>query len=739
MPLVWTLNMLARTLRCLSFWIVCCCALTAATTGAAAPLQLSPQEQAWLTTQQGKTLTVGFDPYAGLDSFEFQGRRIGLLPELLKDLQAQLGLQVVPADVKGWDDAYQRFVSGQIDILYGANPTPERDLIMRFTRPVWKYPYTVFARKNSPVQTLGDLDGKPVGFLRNDFVIQQLPKEFPRVRPQNVEFDDPAQALTALEAGKVDGFVTSGGGVEYEFLYSHPQLTLVAELKVITSDMTMAVAKDQVVLAGILDKYIAQREPAIRDLVRAAERLYNRKIFRLTEAELKWLDQKGEAVVGVAEDYLPFDYYHQGEYRGIAGEMLKRVADSLGIRLKVVSAPFADIMNQARAGKIDVVNMAQTEDRMKDFLFPHPISTERDIIVGLKTSTPVQDVYELEGKPVAVIDGFWHGEYLRKNLKNPVIITTSDIMESLQLLRDGKVAYMIENPTVVEFYINGLGYGDVVKRGNTSKDSFVYFGVGRHQPELASIMDKVIPLLRYEEVKYAAIQGVPSLSNEANKQLLKLVAVMAGALLLIVLITVYVVRKLVEQKARTQLLMEREHFLYTDVLTGFHNRNYFSDKVDKSPQGVYPQAVVVADLNNLKRVNDTYGHAAGDTLLVMFAEQVRAQWPSGDSFRIGGDEFLILLPHTTEEEVLRSLETFKLRCQNASHTLPDGSSIQTSAAMGYALRMNAETSLDTAMAEADARMYRAKAQMKKRSSDSAPDSGLAGIGSDSFKSGVNHL
>ena len=714
----------ARTLRCLFLGFAGWCALTAATASLAVPLQLTGQEQAWLTSQRGKTFTVGFDPYAGLDSFEFKGRRIGLLPELLKDLQSQTGLKVVPADAKSWDDAYQRFVGGQIDILYGANPTPERELIMRFTRPVWKYPYNVFARKASAVQTLGDLDGKPVAFLRSDFVIAQLPKEFPKIRPKNVEFDEPAQALSALEDGTVEGLVTTGGGVEYEFLYAHPKLTRIAELKAITSDMTMAVAKDQVILAGILDKYITQREPDIRQLMRAAERAYNRKIFRLTDAELQWLDQRGEAVVGVAEDYLPFDYYTQGEYRGIAGEMLKRVADSLGIQLKVVSAPFADIMTQARAGKIDVVNMAKTDDRLKDFLFPHPISMERDIIVGLKSSPPVQDVYELEGQAVAVINGFWHEEYLHKNLKNPMIVRTSDIMESLQMLRDGKVAYMIENPTVVEFYINGLGYNDVVKRGNTSKDSFVYFGVGRHQPELASIMDKVIPLLRYEEVKYAAIQGVPSLRNEANVRLLKLVGVMAGALLLIVLVTVRVVRKLVEQKARTQWLMARETYLYTDTLTGFHNRNYFSDKVVKSPLGVYPQAVVVADMNNLKRVNDAYGHAAGDALLVTFAKQVRAQWPQGDCFRIGGDEFLIVLSRTTEAEVTAALDAFKLRCQNTRFALPDGSSIPPSAALGYALRLGAETPLDQAIAEADARMYLAKTQMKKRRSDEpkAPDS-----------------
>lgn len=698
-----------------------CLLASLAQAGGSSALLLGTDEQAWLDAHRGKTYTVGFDPYAGMDSFEFRGQRIGLLHALLKDMQMQLGLQVVPAQVKGWDDAYNRFVSGQIDILYGANPTPERERIMRFTRPVWKYPYTVFGRKDSAVQSLGDLDGKRLGFIRNDFVIEQLPREFPNVHVQRVEFDEQEAGLRALERGEVDGFVTAGGGLEYEFLYAHPKLALVAELRAITSDMTMAVARDQQLLAQILDRYIAQREAAIGEMKSAAQRLYNRKILRLSETELRWLEQSGTAVVGVAEDYLPFDYYEKGEYRGIAGEMLKRVGDTVGIRFSVVSAPFAEVMNRARAGGVDVVNMARTEDRLKDFLFPHAISTERDIIVGRKSSPPVPDVYDLDGRRVAVIDGFWHEEYLQKNLKNPQIVRTNDIVESLRMVRDGEVDYMIENPTVVEFYINGLGYTDLVKRGNTSKDSFVYFGVSRRQPELASIMDKVIPLIRFEDAKYAGIQSVPALRNEANRRLILIVAVLLVALGGILLLVIRVVRKLAEQKARTQFLTEREHVLYTDTLTGFHNRNYFNDKVGKALPHTYPQAVVVADLNNLKLVNDNHGHAAGDALLRLFASLVREQWPEGHCFRMGGDEFLIVLLATDADQARAGMDALRQRCLAAR--VPEVSEAwgAPSAALGYALRESAQQSLAQCIAQADQRMYEAKAQMKKRRSDREGD------------------
>jgi diguanylate cyclase (GGDEF)-like protein len=689
---------------------------------AAAPsqVQLGSEEQAWLDANRGKTFSVGFDPVAGMDYFEFRGKHTGLLPALMADIETELGLKLVLANVKGWDDAYTRFVAGQIDILYGANPTPERSRIMWFTRPAWKYPYNMFALKESSVQTLGDLDGKKVGFIRNDFVVQQLPKEFPNIHIQSVEFDSQEPGLQALEAGLVDGFVTAGGGVEYDFLHTHPKVALVAQIRAITSNMTMAVAKDRELLGKILDRYMAQRQLAIQTMKRDAERLYNRKTLRLNEAELRWLEQKGTAVVGVAEDYLPFDHYSQGEYRGIAGEMLKRIGDSVGIRFKVVSGTFADIMAQAKSGGVDVVDMAKTEDRLKDFAFPHAISTERDIIVGLKTSAPVQDVYGLEGKRVAVIDGFWHEEYLRKNLKNAQIVKTTDIMASLRLLRQGDVAYVIENPTVVEFYINGLGYTDIVKRGNTSKDSFVYFGVTRRQPELASIMDKVIPLINFEDAKYAGIQSVPALNNETNMQLLKLIGVLVLALVGILVVVVKVVRKLAEQKSRTQFLTERENLLYTDALTGFFNRNYLSQKASQGVAGAYPQAIVVADLNNLKQINDGYGHAAGDALLVSFTTLVRQQWPQGHFFRLGGDEFLIMLPGTDAARVQADIVALEQRCQQTSYAVSPTVFAQPSAALGYAIRHSADVPLDPCIAEADQGMYQAKALMKKRRADDGP-------------------
>ena len=69
---------------------------------------------------------------------------------------------------------------------------------------------------------------------------------------------------------------------------------------------------------------------------------------------------------------------------------------------------------------------------------------------------------------------------------------------------------------------------------------------------------------------------------------------------------------------------------------------------------------MVTDLNNLKHVNDAYGHATEDAMLVLFSEAVRLSFPGGEIFRVGGDEFVFILENQAETQVLAALEALNL-------------------------------------------------------------------------------
>ncbi len=102
------------------------------------------------------------------------------------------------------------------------------------------------------------------------------------------------------------------------------------------------------------------------------------------------------------------------------------------------------------------------------------------------------------------------------------------------------------------------------------------------------------------------------------------------------------------------LLLDKLKILSTiDTLTSVRNRNEMNNRVDRIVEGKepVPQAVLFADLNGLKRVNDERGHAAGDKMLRTAASILQGVFHDGEVYRAGGDEFMILVNEINEEEV----------------------------------------------------------------------------------------
>ncbi|MBQ5311620.1 MAG: diguanylate cyclase [Oscillospiraceae bacterium] len=107
--------------------------------------------------------------------------------------------------------------------------------------------------------------------------------------------------------------------------------------------------------------------------------------------------------------------------------------------------------------------------------------------------------------------------------------------------------------------------------------------------------------------------------------------------------------------ANYQLFRRMEVLSTYDALTGVYNRNAMNKRVDSYVSGErkVPQryAVIFADVNGLKHINDIYGHGSGDAMLKEATEKLRTEFGDGDLFRAGGDEFVIILPDVSETEV----------------------------------------------------------------------------------------
>lgn len=143
-----------------------------------------------------------------------------------------------------------------------------------------------------------------------------------------------------------------------------------------------------------------------------------------------------------------------------------------------------------------------------------------------------------------------------------------------------------------------------------------------------------------------------------------------------------------------------------DVLTKLHNRSFFVDEMNRlERKGPWPVAVLVADLNGLKEVNDGLGHAAGDELLRRAGEVLgEAVRRPATASRIGGDEFVILLPNAREEDA-QGLAAEIDKLIEINNTFSTGTALSLSYGTALAER---GARLEDAVKSADLRMYAAK-------------------------------
>jgi diguanylate cyclase (GGDEF)-like protein len=190
----------------------------------------------------------------------------------------------------------------------------------------------------------------------------------------------------------------------------------------------------------------------------------------------------------------------------------------------------------------------------------------------------------------------------------------------------------------------------------------------------------------------------------------------------------YLQRKVIERfysnleqlvEERTSELKEANrtisHQAATDELTALYNRRYFNEcltaALSAARRHTYPLSMIMIDLDHFKNVNDTYGHSAGDLILKTFSDLLRDIIRTEDvAARWGGEEFIVLLPHTGSEAAAALAERIRaaFEQQSGSTTM-----IALSASFGVAQSLESDDA-DTLIRRADAALYQAKNEGRNR-------------------------
>ena len=157
----------------------------------------------------------------------------------------------------------------------------------------------------------------------------------------------------------------------------------------------------------------------------------------------------------------------------------------------------------------------------------------------------------------------------------------------------------------------------------------------------------------------------------------------------------------------------------TDSLTGVSNRRYFEEigrrEVVRAERHQRPLSLMILDVDFFKRINDTYGHPVGDKVLQALSLVARAELRENDLLaRLGGEEFIVLLPDINLSEALCVAERLRLTFAVCNVPLENGEVVGFTVSIGVSQLGGEFDSLDTLLQSADLALYQAKNSGRNR-------------------------
>ncbi len=164
---------------------------------------------------------------------------------------------------------------------------------------------------------------------------------------------------------------------------------------------------------------------------------------------------------------------------------------------------------------------------------------------------------------------------------------------------------------------------------------------------------------------------------------------------------------------RKQFERELEQRAQTDALTGLNNRRHFYElaesELSRSRRYSAPMTLLMLDLDNFKSINDTHGHHAGDEVLQSFSQTCLKTLREIDIIaRIGGEEFVVLMPETSSEQALEAAERLRITLAESEVVAGQGERLHFTVSIGVACLSAGDQNIDDVLKRADEAMYQAK-------------------------------
>ena len=398
----------------------------------------------------------------------------------------------------------------------------------------------------------------------------------------------------------------------------------------------------------------------------------------------------------------PYEVEIDGKIAGIAGEYINRIERLMDISFTFKKYPSKEALEKAiKKNDVDIYfDYYGFGDENRNYLSTLSTFVEDYVVLGKQSNSQIVSSFEsLKGEKIAMLDNDSLYDYFKNNSRSD--ITTYKDLDSLVKKASDKLVVIDKE---VYYHYQHTKFKDYVVIYTDTMMNDYKFMVKKENKAFYNLFNYIISTNSYYNYRNAGLIDIERTVVERSsfKELFFLI-LMLIFIPLVVLLIIYLYAK---EKKKVKKVKKEDRHKYTDLLTGLKNRNYLNKKVPEwETSNVYPQAIVMIDLNNIKYINDNYGHEEGDNVIVKSASiLVNSQLENTEIIRTDGNEFLVYLVGYSEKQVA----TYALKLEKEMKALPH----EFGACVGYSMIFDEIKSLDDAINEATLEMMTKKQGLK---------------------------
>ena len=398
---------------------------------------------------------------------------------------------------------------------------------------------------------------------------------------------------------------------------------------------------------------------------------------------------------------IPYENLHRKELTGIAAEYINRMIRLTNTESSIFEfVEYDDLDSLKKAiddGKVDIYfNYYDFEDSK----YTPTISTfvEKYVVLGRNKDGYVINSFEgMKNKKVSIIENNSLFNYFKDNSKAQ-LIPAKNLNE---LVKNSEDSLLVLDKEIYEYYRTGkLSDYEILFESTITNDYNFMVKNDDSNKVFYDVFNYIIGTNSYYNYR---INGLNSLNTSVldastfeELYMFLLSIILIPVLLLIFAYLFFKKRKVVK------VIRKEERRKYTDMLTSLKNRNYLNHNIKAwNESQKYPQSIIIIDLNNIKYVNDNYGHEQGDKLIVDAASTlINTQLENSEIIRSDGNEFLLYLVGYSEQQI----STYCKKLTKEFKSLPYGFG----AAVGYSMILDEIKTIDDAINEATIEMRKDK-------------------------------